>query len=77
METNKIIEILKNRYIDAHCNPDFKGNKLDYIFAPIEALQSSPTPTESDCDHVFVVDASVSVDKMKCCKCGKLTDLIF
>lgn len=28
----KHINELKNRYIDAHCNPDFKGDKMQYIF---------------------------------------------
>lgn len=27
------VKKIKNRYIDAHCNPDFEGDKFKYIFS--------------------------------------------
>ena len=30
---------LENRYVIAHCNPDFKGNKMSYIFGQTKILK--------------------------------------
>jgi hypothetical protein len=42
MKTEEIIKIIKDRYITAHCNPDFEGDKFKFIFQSLESSQSAP-----------------------------------
>ena len=47
MKREEIIKTIEDRYITAHCNPDFKGSKFDYIFAPIKE-QPKPDPLQGE-----------------------------
>jgi hypothetical protein len=52
MRYEKIIKIIKDRYISAHCNPDFKGDKFSFIFAPIE-VDEPLTQTEISDNRLY------------------------
>lgn len=41
-----IVSVIKNRYIAAHCNPDFKGDKFKYIFNELPVTETKPDPSE-------------------------------
>jgi hypothetical protein len=73
MKANELIKIIKDRYISAHCNPDFTGDKFEFIFAPIEL----PSPEITD-DKLFEAwmagenNGRFKYGKFKLCMFGEL-----